>query len=92
VSVPESRLTLKVTPGAPRDEVVGEHGDAVRVKLQAPPVDGKANKALLKFLAGRLGLRPAQLRIVTGETARLKIVAITGLAADEAKRRLLSRP
>lgn len=86
---PVCRLTFKVTPGAPRDEVIGELGPAIRVKLRAPPVEGRANAALLAFLAGKLGLRAAALRIVTGETARMKLVAITGLAETEARRRLL---
>ena len=83
------RVTIKVTPGAPRDEMAGTHGAAIRVKLRAPPVDGKANSALLAFLADRLELHASALRIVSGETARLKIVAISGLAIDEVRNRLL---
>lgn len=85
----ECRLTFKVTPGAPRDAMAGLHGEDIRVKLRAPPVEGKANAALLAFLADRLGLRASALRIVSGERARMKIVAIKGLAAEEARRRLL---
>ena len=90
VSEPSCRLSLKVVPGASRDAIAGEHGDAIRVKLRAPPVDGRANAALLAFLAERLQLRPSALHLVTGETSRLKIVAISGLAADDARRRLLA--
>jgi uncharacterized protein len=89
MSEPSCRLHFKVIPGAPRDAVVGELGDAIRVKLRAPPVEGKANAALLVFLAARLGLRVSQLRLVTGETSRHKLIAITGLAADAARRQLL---
>lgn len=92
MSEPSCRLSLKVVPGASRDEVTGAHGDAIRVKLRAPPVDGRANAALLSFLATRLGLRPAALRVVTGETSRLKIVSIGGLSAAEARQRLLTTP
>ncbi|BET65299.1 hypothetical protein ASA1KI_02170 [Opitutales bacterium ASA1] len=87
-AAPACRVLFKVTPGAPRDEVLGAHGDAVRIKLRAPPVDGRANAALLAFLADRLDLRTDALRIVTGETARTKLVSVSGLAEDEVRSRL----
>lgn len=90
VSEPSCRLSLKVVPGASRDEVVGQYGEAIRVKLRAPPVDGRANAALLEFLAARLGLRHAALHLVTGESSRLKLIAIAGLDREEARRRLLT--
>jgi uncharacterized protein (TIGR00251 family) len=92
VSEPSCRLSLKVVPGASRDEIAGEHGDAIRVKLRAPPVDGRANAALLDFLAARLGLRATALQLVTGITSRRKCVAIAGLDGDDARRRLLAPP
>lgn len=81
---------MKVVPGASRDEVAGELGDAIRVKLRAPPVDGRANAALISFLAGRLGVHASALNLVVGETGRRKIIAIAGLTAVEARRRLLA--
>ncbi len=87
---PSCRLNLKVVPGAPRDEIAGELGDAIRVKLRAPPVNGRANSALISFLADRLSIHNSALRLVAGETGRRKIVAISGLASDEARRRLLA--
>jgi uncharacterized protein (TIGR00251 family) len=90
VSESSCRLSLKVVPGAPRDEIAGELGDAIRVKLRAPPVDGRANHALLSFLADRLDVHASALRLVAGETARRKIVAIAGLDSTEARRRLLT--
>ncbi len=92
MATPACRLNLKITPGAPRDEVVGELGDAVRVKLRAPPVDGKANDALVRFLAGRLALHASSVRLVAGATGRRKVVEVLGLAAGEARRRLLDSP
>ncbi|HEX9785947.1 MAG TPA: DUF167 domain-containing protein [Opitutaceae bacterium] len=86
---PGCRLTFKITPGAPRDEVAGALGDAIRIKLRAPPVEGRANAALLAFLSERLGLHASALRIVTGETARMKLIAITGIAEAEVRGRLL---
>jgi uncharacterized protein (TIGR00251 family) len=92
VSEPSCRLSLKVVPGASRDEVAGEHGDAIRVKLRAPPVDGRANAALLAFVAQRLGLRAGALQLVSGETSRMKRIAVAGLSAADARQRLLSTP
>jgi uncharacterized protein (TIGR00251 family) len=74
-------LTLHVQPGAKRTEVAGTHGDALKVRLAAPPVDGKANAELLRFLADafRVPLRHATL--VRGETSRQKVVRIARPAA-----------
>jgi hypothetical protein len=54
------------------------HGDALKVRVAAPPVDGEANHALLRLLARRLGVAPSQLRLVSGETGRTKVIDITG--------------
>jgi uncharacterized protein len=90
VSESGCRLSIKVIPGAPRDEVAGELGDAIKVKLRAPPVDGRANAALLAFLAEKLGVHASALRLVAGETGRRKIMAVAGLTLAEARQRLLS--
>jgi len=90
MTAPKCRLALKVTPGAPRDEIIGEAGDTLRLKLRAPPVDGRANDALLRFLAQELDLPTGALRIASGATSRRKLVEITGLALTEVRRRLLS--
>ncbi len=92
MATPVCRLNLKITPGAPRDEVLGELGGAIRVKLRAPPVDGKANDALVRFLAEKLGVHASAIRLIVGATGRRKLVEITGLALDEARRRVLSTP
>lgn len=85
-----ARLTLHVQPRARRTEVAGLHGDAIRVRLAAPPVDGAANDELVRFLAERLGVARRAVRIVAGATARRKVVEIDGVAADEAMRVLLA--
>lgn len=72
--------------------MLGELGDAVRIKLRAPPVDGKANDALVRFLAARLGMHTSAVRLVAGAGARRKVVEITGLALDDARRRVLTPP
>jgi uncharacterized protein (TIGR00251 family) len=67
-----------VVPGANATEVAGLHDGALRVRLAAPPVEGRANAALLEFLAGRLGLRPRDLRLAAGRRGHDKLVVIAG--------------
>ncbi len=69
-------LRLHVQPGAKRTEVAGVHGDALKVRLAAPPVEGRANEALVRFLAESFGVTLKQVIIVRGETSRRKIVRI----------------
>ncbi|MCE5238629.1 DUF167 domain-containing protein [bacterium] len=87
--MPSCELSIRVTPRAGRDECVGEHDGAIKVKLAAAPVKGAANKALLALLSKRLGVPKCDLEIVGGETARLKRLRIEGLTEAEARRRLL---
>ena len=69
-------LTLHVQPGAKRTEVAGTHGDALKMRLAAPPVDGKANAELLRFLAGAFGVPRHAVTLVRGEMSRQKTVRI----------------
>lgn len=69
-------LTLHVQPGAKRTEVAGLHGDAMKIRLAAPPVDGKANAELVRFLADAFGVAARQVTLVRGETSRQKVVRI----------------
>jgi hypothetical protein len=64
------------------------HGDAIKIRLQAPPVDGAANEELVRFLAERLGVPRAAVRIVSGEAGRRKRVEIIGAAPEVAERLL----
>lgn len=82
-------LIVQVQPRAPRSEVVGPHGDAVKIRLAAPPVDGAANAELVRFLAERLGVRRNDVTIVRGNTARRKTLRIRGVSAATARRALL---
>ncbi|MGN1359799.1 MAG: DUF167 domain-containing protein [Kiritimatiellia bacterium] len=84
-------LTLKVTPRASRSGVLGEEPNWLRIRLQAPPVDGKANAALIDFLATRLNLPKRTIQLISGETGRLKKVLIPTLPPDEIQARLLPR-
>ncbi len=69
-------LTIHAQPRAKGDEVVGPHGEALKVRITAPPVDGKANAHLVKFLARSFGVRPAAVQLVSGESSRNKRFAI----------------
>lgn len=89
MDAPTCRLSLKVTPGARRNEIVGETDGVIRIKLRAPATDGRANAALLALLKKSLGVAKQDLRLLSGAGARRKIVGIHGLAIDEARRRLL---
>ena len=79
---------IRVIPGASKNEVAGIQDGALKVKLTAPPVEGKANRACVEFLAGLLGVRRSALAITSGEKSRKKTVSVTGLARGELEERL----
>lgn len=81
-------LTLHIQPGAKKSEVVGVHGDALKIRLAAPPVDGRANEALIAFLAARLDLPKSALTLKSGQSSRRKRIEVSGAPAD-AESRLL---
>lgn len=83
-----TRISVRLTPRAGRDEVLGFEGDVLRVRVAAPPVDGRANEALMRLLASRLGVPHSAVEVVGGHTARQKVVAIDGLNAPEVHARL----
>lgn len=72
---------VRVVPRGRRDAVVGLYGDALKVRLAAPPERGKANRALQKFLAGRLGVSSSDVEILSGHTSRHKRVRVKGVSA-----------
>jgi uncharacterized protein (TIGR00251 family) len=82
-------VIVHVVARARRTEVVGPHGDAIRIRLAAPPVDGAANDELVRFLAERLGVARRAVAITAGAAARRKIVTIEGVAPARARRALL---
>lgn len=71
-----SRLTIRVIPNASKSEIVGQELGVWKIRLAAPPVDGKANEALIRFLAGKLDLAPSTIDIIKGQTSKTKIVEI----------------
>ena len=86
------RLAVQITPNAKKTEVVGLLDDALKLKLQAQPIEGKANDALVRFLAAALDLPRSAVTITHGHTSRKKLVHIlsAALTPDELERRLLA--
>jgi uncharacterized protein (TIGR00251 family) len=80
------RFSVHVQPRASRSELRGVHNGALRVRLQAPPVDGAANAALVQLLADSLGVPRRSVRVIAGESARLKIVDVDGVAPADVQR------
>ena len=86
----EATVTLKVRlqPRATRDSIDGLLGDALKVKVTAPPVEGRANKAVKKLIAEQLGLSPSQIEIIAGERSREKVLRISGISRAEMEKTL----
>ena len=85
-----TRLRLRVTPGADRAGVVGRHGAGWKISVAAPPERGRANEAVVRLIAESLSLPRDRVAVVSGHTARDKVVEITGISAEESERRLRS--
>jgi hypothetical protein len=83
-------LQFHVVPNAKSDEIVGEHGDAIKIKLRAPAVEGKANAALRCFLAEELNIPKSAIILEYGQRSRHKVIRIEGLSEHDARRRLLA--
>ena len=81
-------LTVHVQPGARKTEIIGPHGDALKIRLAAPPVDGKANAALIEFIAERLSLPKSAVSLISGQTSRRKLLEIDSPPADTRQRLL----
>ena len=79
-------LQLKVQPNASRSGWAGRHGERLKIRLQSPPQNGKANRELIRFLSETLGIAKSNLELLRGQTSRNKTLRIEGLSAD----RLLS--
>lgn len=82
------RIQVRVQPGSSRSQVVGWDGEVLRVRVQAPPVEGRANEALVELLAGALRLPKRDIVIERGAGGRQKLVAIIGLNAAQVRDRL----
>ena len=82
-------FAVRVVCRASRNEIAGVRGEALKVRLTAPPVGGRANRALIAFLVEVLGVKKRQVKIVAGQRSRSKRIAVEGLTAGEARERLL---
>lgn len=85
------QLALHIQPGAKKTEVVGPHGDALKIRLAAPPVDGKANEALIEFLRQRFDVPKASVSLAAGASSRSKRVVVKDITADVARQALMPR-
>ena len=79
-------MVIRVTPRAARDEVVGVREDgAIKIRLKAPPVEGRANQALINFLAKTLGASKSSIEIVSGASSREKRIRVASMPAAQAR-------
>jgi len=81
-------LDIHVQPRASRTEIVGRHGDAIKIRIAAPPTDGSANEELVRFLAKTLGVKRSAVKLVGGMTSRRKRVVVTGITPEDTFQRL----
>ena len=81
-------FAVKVHPRAKKNAITGEVGDALKLALTAPPVDGKANEACIEFFAKLLKVSPSSVTIAAGRTSRNKVVRVAGLTAQQVRDRL----
>jgi uncharacterized protein (TIGR00251 family) len=90
-SATKGTLAIRIQPRASKNELVAMEGGALKIRLTAPPIDGAANEALVKFLAHVLSVPRSHIEIVSGHTSRDKILRINGMDDAEVKRLLNSR-
>lgn len=83
-------VTVHAQPGARGAGVVGEHGDALKIRIDSPPIEGRANLALIAFLAERVGVPKSSLRLLSGDSSRRKRVLIAGVRAVDVIRTLIA--
>ena len=81
-------FAVRVHPRAKRDAISGAVGDALKVALTSPPVEGRANEACIEFLARQLGVSRAAIEIISGQNSRNKVVRVTGISAAILRQRL----
>jgi uncharacterized protein (TIGR00251 family) len=85
---PVVTLRVVVHPGAGRSSIVGQHGDALKLKVAAPPVDGRANQAVVELVAEVLGVPESRVSVVSGQSSRSKRLRVEGVDPDAVQRTL----
>ena len=83
-----AQFALRVQPRSSRNAIAGVVGDAVKLSITAPPVDGKANQAVIEFLAELFRVPKSSIAIVSGETGRNKVIAVRGVSAEQVRKAL----
>jgi uncharacterized protein (TIGR00251 family) len=81
-------FAVKVQPRAKKNAITGELGDALKLALTSPPVEGRANEACIEFFANLLDVPRSSITIASGETSRRKVIRVAGMAAEEVRRRI----
>ena len=84
-------ISVKIQPRASKNEIIRREDGGLKIRLTAPPVDGAANEALVKFLAHKLGVAKSSVEIVSGQTSRDKTIRIDGLSSEDVERLLYIR-
>lgn len=84
-------FSVKVVTRSPVNELAGEYGEMLRVRVTSPPVGGEANEAVIALLADALGVSQRSISIVAGRTSRQKTIAVRGLSPEEVRTRLMGK-
>lgn len=82
-------ISLYILPNAPKSQIIGEHNGALKIKIKAPPVDGKANEEIVRFLSKKLELSKSKIEILKGDKSKLKKVLIRGIPLENLKSMLV---
>lgn len=77
-----ARVTVYVQPRAAKTETAGLHDGCIKIRIAAPPADGAANRALMEFVAQRLGIAKSRVRLIAGESSRRKVIEVDGVSQD----------
>jgi len=81
-------FAVKVHPRARQNAITGQLGDAIKLSLTAPPIEGRANEACIEFLANLLKLPRSSVTIASGHSSRRKVIRVVGLSTEEIRRRI----
>lgn len=84
------RVTIHAQPGAKRTQLAGQHGEAIKIRVQSPPIEGRANEELLRFLAETLRVARSHVSLIRGDKSRSKVFEIRGVSEAEAIQALMT--